>query len=136
MNWKRFFAAVVFAFTVAVFLDMLLNAVLLRNVWTAGTQCWKSPAEMNRFVPLGWVSILLVIAFQGAIFVRSRWQGIARGLEFGVWLALASCIGIVGGMAAVLSWPITLIMAIAAQQALNNLITGFSLGWLYRPARN
>jgi len=132
MNWRRFFAAVVFAFTAAVVLDILLNGVLLRNVWRASAHGWRSPAEMNRLVPLGWISILLVIIFQSAIFVRAKWQGIGRGLEFGGWLALASFIGVVGGMASVVSWPLTLILAMAAQQVMNNLITGFSLGWLYR----
>lgn len=132
MNWKRFVCAVLFAFIVALVLDILLNAVLLRGVWMASVRCWRPVAEMNRLVPLGWLAMLLVITFQSAIFVRAGWEGIGRGLEFGSWLGLASFVGLVGGMASVVSWPMKLILAMAVQQVMNNLVTGFSLGWLYR----
>ena len=133
VNWKRFFGAVFFAFLVATVFDILLNAVMLRSAWAASAQCWRPVGEMNQLVPLGWAAMLLIILVQGALFVRTRWQGMRRGLEFGLWLGLAAFVGIAGGMTSVVSWPMRLIVAMAGQQFVNNLITGFSLGWLYRP---
>ena len=134
MNVKRFLVAVTSAFLLALVLDIVINAVLMRHVWAIGAICLLPTSEMNRLVPLGWFSMLLVITFQGMIFVRSRWQGIGRGLEFGLWLAGASFVGVVGGMGSIVAWPRELILAMAVQQVINNLVTGLSLGWLYRSA--
>jgi hypothetical protein len=132
MNWKRFFVAVLVAFVAATILDILLNAVMLRGAWIASAQCWRPPAEMNRLVGLGWASMLFVIVCQSAIFARARWQGLGRGLEFRSWLGIAAFVGVACGISSVVAWPMKLIMSMAIQQLINNLITGCSLGWLYR----
>jgi len=132
MNWKRFFVAVFFAFIAATIFDILLNALLLRRDWIASAQCWRPPAEMNRLVGLGWASMLFIIICQSAIFARARWQGLGRGLEFGCWLGIAAFVGVAGGISSVVAWPMKLILSMAIQQLVNNLITGCSLGWLYR----
>ena len=132
MKWKRLSVAILCAFVVATLFDILLNAILIRREWMAGAQCWRSTAEMNRLVPLGWASMLLVMIFQSAIFVRSNWQGIRRGLEFGGWLGLAAFVGVAGGMTSIVSWPVTVTLGVALQQVVNNLVIGFSLGWLCR----
>jgi len=133
MNWKRFFGAIMTAFALVIILDILLNAVLLRGAWNASAQCWLPLHEMNRRVPLGWLAILLAVSCQSVIFVRARWQGILRGLEFGFWLGMAAFVGVAIGIYSVVSWSMQLILAMATQQLMNSLLTGLALGWLYRP---
>jgi hypothetical protein len=132
MKWKRLSMALLFAFVVALLLDIVVNAVLLRKDWVASLECWRPASEMNRLVPLGWGSMLLAMVFQSAIFVRAKWQGIRRGLEFGCWLGLAGFVGIAGGMTSVVAWPARITLGMALQQFINNIVIGYSLGWLYR----
>ena len=131
MNWARLIKAVLVAFVAAIAFDILLNAILLRGDWSASVQCWRPQAEMNRLVPLGWGSMLLAMLFQSIVFARTNWRGIGRGLEFGFWLGAAAFVGVAAGINSVVAWPTKLIMGMAIQQLVNNLVMGFSLGWLY-----
>jgi|SRR5579862_1161434 len=133
MNWKRFLIAIAFAFVVATAFDILINAVLLRRDWMVTAQCWRPAAELNRLVPLGWAAMLGVMILQSVIFVRAGWRGLRRGLEFGCWLGLAAFVGVAGGMSSMVAWPPKIIIGMALQQVVNSLVTGLSLGWLYRP---
>ena len=131
MNWKRFTLALVCAFLVATLYDILLNAVILRSAFEAGAQYWRSPDELNRLVPFGWLSMLLMFLFFGLLFVRAQRRGLRHGLEFGCWLALAGAAGVTG-IATLVPWPREILFGIAVQQAGNALLLGFSLGWFYR----
>lgn len=131
MNGKRFALALVVAFVVATLFDMLLNGVVLRSAFEAGRQYWRPPDELNRLIPLGWLSMLLMFLFFGLLFVRTRSRGVRQGLEFGCWLALAGAAG-VAGMATLVPWPAEVLAGMGVQQAGNALLLGICFGWLYR----
>lgn len=131
MNMKRFALAMAIYFVTATVFDVLINAVLLRDAFRHGARYWRPVAELNRLVPLGWLSLLLIGVFFGILFVRSGWRGTRRGAEFGLWLALASIAG-VAGIASLVPWPVPILLGMAVQQAGNALILGWSLGAIYR----
>lgn len=130
MNVRRFALAIVVAFLVSTLFDVVLNAVVLRGPFERAAHYWRAPEELNRLVPLGWLALFLMMSSFGFLFVRARWRGVRRGLEFGAWLALAALFG-VAGMATLVPWPLELLSGMAAQQAANGIILGLSLGWLY-----
>jgi len=131
MNWKRFTLALVSAFLVATLYDIVLNAVVLRSAFEAGAQYWRPSDELNRLIPLGWLSMGVMFLFFGLLFVRAKGRGLRQGLEFGCWLALASAAG-VAGMATLVPWPREILSGMAVQQAGNALLLGVCFGWLYR----
>lgn len=131
MKWKRFTLALVCAFLAATLYDILLNAVILRSAFEAGAQYWRPPDELNRLIPFGWLSLLLMFLFFGFLFVPTQRRGLRQGLEFGCWLALAGAAG-VGGMATLVPWPREILSGMAVQQAGNALLLGVSFGWFYR----
>jgi len=57
-------------------------------------------------------------------------QGIDRGLEFGCWLGLAAFVGVAGGMASIVVWPLKVPLGMALQQMVNNVVIGFFLTWV------
>lgn len=132
MNMKRLSAAILFAFITGTVIDILLNAVILRSAFESAASFWRPTEELNRFVPFGWLSVLLTMTCFGCLFARSGFHGIRQGLEFGLWLALASVFG-VAGIATLVPWPTELLFGMAVQQAVSNLVLGISLGWLYKP---
>ena len=134
MNLPRFTFALAVAIVAALAADLMINAVLLRDTFVASAQYWLPAAELNRRVPIGFASLAGSMVCLGLAFVRLGGSGLAAGLQFGAWLALAAAVGVVG-LYSLVPWPRTLIASMAIQQALNNLILGFALGWLYRPRR-
>lgn len=131
MNWKRYAASVTVAIAVALVSDVLINAVLMRQVFIDSAHLWLPPDELNRRVPLGFLALGGSIAMLGLLFVRFGRRGVAAGLEFGAWLALSACAGM-AGLLSLVPWPPALVASMAAQQAANYLILGLALGWFYR----
>lgn len=131
MNRKRFAITLVVAFVLATLFDIVLNGIVLRSAFEAGAQYWRPPDELNRLVPLGWLSMLLMFLFFGLLFVRAGLRGVRQGLEFGSWLALASVAG-VAGMATLVPWPGEVLAGMGVQQAGNALLLGICFGRLYR----
>lgn len=133
MNLKRLAISILVAYVIGTLIDILLNAVILRSAFESSVKYWRPTGELNRLVPFGWLSVFLTMACFGCLFARAGRQGIRQGLEFGVWLALASVSG-VAGMATLVPWPADLLFGMAVQQASSNLVLGASLGWFYKPA--
>lgn len=130
-GWRSFLAAVTVAFLASLFLDVLLNAVVLREAFNAARSEFRPPGELNRLVPFAWIAMFASIALHGVLFARLGLRGLARGFEFGLWLGLAALVlGI--AMASLVRWPLQLVLGMAVQQLLTQLITGISLGLLYR----
>jgi hypothetical protein len=132
MHVKSFVAAVSMAVVAALVLDILINAVLMRDAFEASAGHWLPAAELNRRVPIGFAALAGSMVALGAAFVRMGRYGVRAGLEFGAWLALAACAG-VAGLYSLVPWPIPMIASMALQQAANNLVLGWCLGRFYRP---
>lgn len=133
MHWKRYFAALTVALVATFAVDILLNAVLLRDLYKSHQALWLPAEQLNARVPLGLASVALIQAFLGVLFVRIGWRGIRRGLEFAVWLSLAAVAG-VAGLASLVPWPTALLVSMAVQQTADNVLLGVVFGWLYRDA--
>ena len=133
MNWRRYLLAAGAAILLSLVADVLINAVIMRQAFVDGAEYWLPADELNRRVPLGFAALAGSLAVLGLAFVRLGRVGVRAGLEFGGWLALATAIGVLG-LASLVPWPSSLILSMAIQQAVNNLLLGFMFGWLYRPA--
>ena len=132
MNLKRLAASILFAFITGTVIDILLNAIILRSAFESAASFWRPAEELNQLVLFGWLSVLLTMICFGCLFARAGLRGIHQGLEFGLWLALASVFG-VAGIATLVPWPTELLFVMAVKQEMSNLVLGISLGWLYQP---
>jgi hypothetical protein len=132
MNWRRYATALFSCFLVVTVFDILWNAILLHDVYMQAAEFWRPTEELNRLVPMGFLVMLGIIALSGLIFVRFGGLGIRKGLEFGFLLGFVGFIGTLGFITMV-SWPISLIFAMAFQTLTNSVLTGFFFGWLYHP---
>jgi hypothetical protein len=132
MNWRRFFLALAVTSVLTLAADVVLNAIVFRDVYTRAAP-WLLPVhELNRRVPLGWAALLVIVGAFGYMLVRGGWSGLRGGLHFGLVLALASVAG-VAGFASLFAWPADLLGAIAVQQVVNGLLLGAAFGVLHRP---
>lgn len=134
MHIKRFVAAVLSAFLASTAFDIWLNAVVLRAEFESAADYWRPASELNRLVPLGWLSMLFMMTASGMLYVRMHRHGLGQGLAFGSWLAVAAVFG-VAGIATLVPWPLPLLGGMAIQQAANSLFLGIGLGLIY-PARS
>jgi len=132
VNWRGFFIALLVAFIIATVFDIVLNGILLSDAFEGTAQYWRPPGQLYLLIPLGWLSMFIMMGFYGLLYVRTGWQGIRRGVEFGLLLGIAALIGTLG-MAMLVPWPMRLILSMGIQQFGNNLILGVILGWMYRP---
>ena len=112
--------------------DVVLNAVIFRDVYTRSASLLLPKDELNARVWVGWAALLVIVAAFGFLAVRGGWLGLRRGLQFGLVLAVASMAG-VAGLASLVAWPIDLLIVVGVQQVVNGLLLGVVFGVLYRP---
>jgi hypothetical protein len=132
LNWRRYFLALAAAALLTLVADVVLNAVIFRDVYTRSASLLLPAHELNVRVWLGWAALLSVVAAFGLLLVRGGWPGFRGGLQSGLILAVAGVAG-VAGIASIVAWPGELLAAIAVQQFTNGLILGVAFGVLYRP---
>lgn len=133
MNAKRYALAVILTVAIILPLDVLINAVVMRDAFEAAARYWLPADELNRRVPIGFAALSASVALLALLFVRWGRTGLRAGIEFGCYLALAAMAG-VAGLYSLVPWPGALLASMAIQQALNNLTLGIVLGAVYRPA--
>ena len=131
INIKKFLLALVLSFIGVIIIDILLHAVLLRDVWSQSGDYWLPAEEMNKLVPFGWLSLFIMLVFYGLIYTQLRHRTTRKGLTFGVLLGLASVCGVLG-LTTVVPWPLTIVMGMALQQFVNNVMFGLIFGRLYK----
>ena len=132
MNWRRYILALTVTSVATLVTDVLLNAVVFREVYIQAASFLLPPDQLNARIPLGWAALLVIIATFGLLFAIERWQGIRDGLRFGALLGVAGIAG-VAGLASVFAWPVPLLVAVSVQQVANGLLLGVVFGLLYRP---
>lgn len=132
MNWRRYFLALAVTSFFTLVVDVVLNAIVFRNVYLRSASYLLPMGELNARVPLGWLALLVMVASFGFLLVHGRWTGLRRGLQFGLVLALAGVAG-VAGIASVVAWPAELLAVIAVQQFVNGLLLGGMFGRVYGP---
>jgi len=132
MNWRRYILALTVTSVATLVTDVLLNAVVFREVYVQAASFLLPPDQLNARIALGWAALLVIIATFGLLFAIARWQGIRDGLRFGALLAIAGIAG-VADLASVFAWPVPLLVAVSVQQVANGLLLGVVFGLLYRP---
>jgi hypothetical protein len=134
MKLRRYLFAVAVTAVITLVVDVLLNAIIFRNVFESAARFLRPHDELNALVPLGWVSLVVIVAAFGLVFVRGSWEGLRGGLEFGGLFAVASVAGL-GGLVSFVPWPLMLVTVISVQQMVNALVLGLVFGWFYRSGR-
>jgi hypothetical protein len=130
IRWRRFLLAWAATSVVTLVADVVLNAVVFRDVYGRAAPFLLPAAELNARVALGWLALLAIVAAMGLLFAQGGWRGARSGLRFGALLAIAGVAG-VAGIASIVPWPAELLVAIGVQQAVNALLLGLLFGWLY-----
>lgn len=131
MTTRRFALAVGVAFLLTTIVDILLNAVLFRQVYVEAASHLLPPDQLNARVPLGWGAMLVILLGNAILFRAGRWPWPAGAFRFGLLIALMGVAG-VAGMASLVPWPAPLLGAMAVQQAVNGILLGLVLGWFSR----
>lgn len=134
MNWHRYFLALGTTAVLTLFADVLLNAVVFRDVYMRSASFLLPFSELNSRIWLGWVALIVITGAFGLLLVRGGWLGIRGGLQSGLVLAVAGVAG-VAGIASIVAWPVELLVAVAVQQFVNGLLLGIVFALVYRPAR-
>lgn len=132
MNWRRFFLALAVTTVITLVADVLLNAVIFREIYRRSAALLLPVEQLNERVLVGWLALIVIVAMFGAILVLGGWRGIGGGLRFASLLAIASAAGI-AGLASILPWPWELLAAVGVQQVVNDYVLGLTFGALYRP---
>jgi hypothetical protein len=135
MNWRRYFLALAITSLATLVADVLLNAVIFRDVFRRSADVLLPAHQLNARVPLGWGSLLVIVAAFGLLLVKTDLRGVRGGFVFGSVLAVASIAG-VAGIASVVAWPTELLVAIGVQQVVNSLLLGVVFGVVYQPRRS
>ena len=133
MNWRRYFLALAATGLLTLVADVVLNAVVFRDVYRRSASFLLPAHELNVRVGLGWAALLIIVAAFGVLLIRGGWLGFRGGLQSGLILAVAGVAG-VAGIASIVAWPGELLVAVAVQQFINGLILGVVFGVMYRPA--
>jgi hypothetical protein len=133
LNWRRYFLALAAAALLTLVADVVLNAVVFRDVYARAASFLLPANELNVRVWLGWAALMSIVAAFGFLLVRGGWLGFRGGLQSGLLLAVAGVAG-VAGIASIVAWPGELLVAIAVQQFTNGLLLGLVFGLVYRPA--
>ncbi len=87
---RRFWPAVFLAWLIFLALDFLSHATLLSSLWAKDLAALKSPEELFRLIPFGYLSFLLLTLLIGSVYVRLYPEGGSPGigLRFGMWFGL------------------------------------------------
>lgn len=127
MKWGRFFLALVVTSVVTLVIDVVLNAIVFRDVYRRSSAFLLPTDQLNTRIFLGWAALLVIVGAFGLLLVRGGWRGLWGGLQFGSLVALASVAG-VAGIASIVPWPAELLVAIGVQQLFNSLLLGLVFG--------
>jgi hypothetical protein len=132
VNWHRYFLALGTTAVLTLVADVLLNAVVFRDVYTRSSSFLLPVDELNSRIWLGWAALIAITGAFGFLLVRGGWLGVRGGLQSGLVLAVAGIAG-VAGIASIVAWPDELLVAVAVQQFVNGLLLGIVFALVYRP---
>ena len=128
---KRFALAVAVAFFITLVVDLVLNAIVFRQVYVEASGLLLPPSELNLRVPLGWGAMLIIMVGYALIYRAGGWPWPSGALRFGAIIAVMGVAGVLG-IASVFPWPPALVAVMAIQQGINAFILALVLGWVGR----
>lgn len=119
------------SFIGVIVIDILIHAVIFKQSWNNSSEFWLPSDQMNKLVPLAWLFLLIIIKLKGFIYVRFLDHNLKSGLMFGLLIGAASAIGVFGLMT-IVPWPKTMILGMALQQFLGDILIGIIFGKFYQ----
>lgn len=132
LNFKKALLCIVLSLIGVVILDIVIHAILLKQTWINSSKYWLSPEIINKLVPVAWFLLLIGIKIKGSIFIMFLPHNLKSGLVYGILIGSASAFGALGLLTFV-PWPKSLVLGIASQQLLGDVLMGIIFGIFYRP---
>ena len=133
MNIKRFVAASLAVFVVAMALDFLIYGVILKATYDSLKHLWRPGVESMwwMLVPVGLVFSPLFTY----IFVKGyENKGILEGVRFGVIIGLFICFPTACGMYMAIAIPYSLALQMFVYGMVEMIVLGIVAALIYKPA--
>ena len=133
---RRFVASVILAWLAFLALDFLAHATLLRSLWARDLPAVKSPEELFRLIPFGYMSFLLLTLLLGVLYWRIHPDGgsSARGLKFGAQVGALFAVSNFLSWYAFLALPLDLLAVASLGYWLELAAAGMIFGYLIPPS--
>lgn len=135
MDKKRWVLTTVVVAVAVTILEAIFHGVCLKETYAETASIWRPMADMNRLMPLGWLSTLITSFILVYIFHRG-YEGkeprIAEGLRFGLMIGLFTAIPM--SVWTYIMWPVSLFLAASwfVIAMINMLVAGMIIGVMYR----
>ncbi|MGB2908335.1 MAG: hypothetical protein WBB73_14630 [Candidatus Aminicenantaceae bacterium] len=133
---RRFVATVVLAWLTFLALDFLVHATLLRTLWARDLPALKSPEEMFRLIPFGYLSFLLLTLLLGVLYWRVHPDGGSpvQGLRFGALVGVLFAVSNFLGWYSFLALPLDMVALTSLGYWLEFTAAGLVFGFLIPPS--
>lgn len=133
---RRFVATVILAWLAFLALDFLAHATLLRSLWARDLPALKSPEELFRMIPFGYMSFLLLTLLLGVLYWRIHPDGGSpvRGLRFGALVGAFFAVSNFLGWYSFLALPLDLLALTNLGYWLEFAAAGMIFGFLIPPS--
>lgn len=141
MDTRRLFLATLAAFATVLVLDVLLNFVLLAELYRQTAAVWRPTQDLERLMPLIWVGMGVSTLFFTLIYAQGYERdkaGVAQGVRFGLYMGLFYLILYCAVSYVVLPVPASLVSYWFFGGLVEYAAAGAVVGWMYRgpqPAR-
>ena len=136
MNMKRFALASLAAFVLVAVVDLVINGVLLTDLYKQTASVWRPDSEIQSNMWLMWLGTLIFAPVFVLIYTKGYeankpglGQGVRYGLIVGVLLSAPQCLG----WYAVLPIPAVLAFWWFATGMVESVAAGAAAGLIYRP---
>lgn len=135
MNKKRWVLTAVVVTVVITILEAIFHGVFLKETYAATASIWRPMMEMNRLMPLGWLSTLITSFIVVYIFHRGyegKGSQLTEGLRFGLMMGLFTSIPM--SVWTYIMWPVSLFLAVAwfVIAMIDMLVAGIIIGMMYK----
>jgi hypothetical protein len=128
MSVKRIALATVLVFVFVFIYEALFHGLLLKDLYMATANLWRSPAEMRQFFPLT-SSVQIIFSLITVLFYcnLAKTKTISSGLKFGAFLGLLYGVSQFS-LYAYMPIPITLASAWLVGLLIQNALIGLIIG--------
>jgi ABC-type multidrug transport system permease subunit len=135
MNVKRWLLASLAAFVVILVLDLILNMVLLAELYRQTAAVWRPMPDLERLMPFIWVAMAASTLFFTLIYAQGfdrQRAGVAQGMRYGLYLGLFYMILYCAVSYVVLPLPGALVAWWFGGGLVEYVAAGAAVGWMYR----
>lgn len=91
MNVKRWLLVSLAAFAVILALDLVINNILLQELYRQTAAVWRPGPDLARLMPLLWAGMAVSTLFFTLIYAQGYERhkaGVAQGMRFGLYMGL------------------------------------------------